>query len=76
MADLTMVSSVLLFSPVLVVSSSSLSPSSFLSLSFQWVAVGVNVSGFGVGGVWALIFHLGLAGKGHYIVVLLLEITF
>jgi oligosaccharyltransferase complex subunit delta (ribophorin II) len=27
-----------------------------------WVAVGVNVSGFGVGGVWALIFHLGLAG--------------
>lgn len=27
-----------------------------------WVAIGVNVSGFTTGGIWALIFHIGLAG--------------
>lgn len=29
----------------------------------QWVAIGVNVSGFGIGGLWAVIFHIGLAGN-------------
>ena len=37
-------------------------PPSF-SLSSQWLIIGVNISGLSQGGVWGILFHVGLIGE-------------
>ena len=37
-----------------------------LSLSStQWFLLGANISNFATGGIWGVLFHLGLAGEGE-----------
>ena len=35
----------------------------YVTLSLQWVLLGVNISNIGTGGIWTILFHLGLGGK-------------
>ena len=29
----------------------------------QWIILGANISNIGAGGIWAILFHIGLGGK-------------
>ena len=40
-----------------------LSPLSPSSLLIQWFLLGANISNFAIGGIWGILFHLGLAGE-------------
>ena len=33
------------------------------TLPLQWIVLGANISNIGTGGIWTILFHLGLGGK-------------